>query len=334
MSPASVFLSLIAILTGSLLVARAAHCSRNDKGWQGPLLALLSLLTSLLSIELYFNLHEPLSDNFAFTRSAHRWRERYWHPINTAGYRDYVWPSADEIREQRLVLVIGDSFAAGAGIKSIDQRFSGVLGKLLGDGWRVVTLAKPGSGPLAQRKFLERFPLPADVVIYTYYINDVTDAALELGQSRSFAFEESPSLLGLLSLSDAADTLYWRYIRVNSGAFGQEYWDFLRTCFQSDKTLNTHLRHLTRLDAAAPVDSHRFAVLFPHLPRVSETQSFTKQVAEHYGSIGVNVLDLAPLLLGRDPGNLVVNSIDYHPSIEVHREVGELLTKDISEIEW
>ena len=55
----------------------------------------------------------------------------------------------------------------------------------------------------------------------------------------------------------------------------------------------------------------------------------TSKVAEFLREHCVPVLNLEPLLEGRDPKSLVVNSLDAHPSESLNAEVGELLTKAV-----
>jgi hypothetical protein len=43
--------------------------------------------------------------------------------------------------------------------------------------------------------------------------------------------------------------------------------------------------------------------------------------------MGVDVIDLAPVLAGREPSELIVHSMDAHPNERVHREVAELIWK-------
>jgi len=45
---------------------------------------------------------------------------------------------------EKIVLVLGDSFAAGQGIELAEERLGNRLGRAFGPGWRVVNVAKNG----------------------------------------------------------------------------------------------------------------------------------------------------------------------------------------------
>ncbi len=64
------------------------------------------------------------SDAFGNTVASRQWRKRYWQPINTQGYRDQEW---DLRPGRRRIVLLGDSFFAGAGIEDIASRLDGHL---------------------------------------------------------------------------------------------------------------------------------------------------------------------------------------------------------------
>jgi len=118
------------------------------------------------------------SDGFAFTLSANRWHAKYWKPINSYGYRDYEpeWG-------KKTVFVVGDSFAAGAGIRNIDNRLSNVLSQKLGDDWTVTILAQSGWSPDEYLKALQDHQEKPDVIIISYFLNDIVRAAETCGMA-------------------------------------------------------------------------------------------------------------------------------------------------------
>src|ERR1044071_207217 len=93
-----------------------------------------SILYLLVILEVGFGLFFIQSDNFDYTLASQLWRARYWHPINSLGYRDIEHPPA-EFRSRKAVFVVGDSFVAGLGAANPARRFPDVLQKLLGTRW-------------------------------------------------------------------------------------------------------------------------------------------------------------------------------------------------------
>src|SRR5467141_2375075 len=84
-----------------------------------------------LALEVLFS-SVAVSDTFSFTLASQLWMEKYWHPINSFGYRD-LEHDPSEFENKEVVLVVGDSFVAGHGIAHIEERFSNILQKNLGD---------------------------------------------------------------------------------------------------------------------------------------------------------------------------------------------------------
>jgi hypothetical protein len=62
---------------------------------------------------------------------------------------------------------------------------------------------------------------------------------------------------------------------------------------------------------------------------LSDSAPITSKVAEFFQAHDVSVLNLGPLLEGRDPGSMIVNSMDAHPNEVLSKEIGELLTHHI-----
>jgi len=45
------------------------------------------------------------------------------------------------------------------------------------------------------------------------------------------------------------------------------------------------------------------------------------------------VIDLSPILAGRDPLSLVVNGQDPHASVALHAEIGELIDAEVKKLD-
>jgi len=69
------------------------------------------------------------------TYTSALWRNRYVH-LNSEGFRDAEHPLHKEAGTRRL-LVVGDSFAFGSGVKNVDDRFGEQLSKRLASETRV-----------------------------------------------------------------------------------------------------------------------------------------------------------------------------------------------------
>ena len=281
---------------------------------------LFSTMYALWALECAFSYVFVQSDGFQFTLTSRRWFHRYWRPINTQGFRDHE-PRWD----RKLAFVVGDSFAAGHGVRDIDDRFSNRLGDRLGSEWTVATLAQCGWDTHSYAGVLESHQQTPEVVIISYFINDIQHAAADdcLGTRQS-----TPSPGGLLGYvvarSYLCNWIYWRLYRGDLG--GSEFWSCLRGAYQDGTAWNAHLGELDALvDYAERTGAALGFVVWPNLIDVAGSEAITSKVVDHLRGKGVAVLDLQRHFRERDPRGLVVNSLDAHPNEATHAEVAELL---------
>ena len=137
-----VFAALVALNLLAMWGLSRLRRGRARTAGMGTLVALDAAMAVLLVLEIGMALFFAQSDGFNLTMSSRKWFERYWQPVNSLGYRD-VEPAPRKDGE-KIVMVLGDSFAAGHGVDNAADRFGDVLGRKLGQGWRVVNAAKIG----------------------------------------------------------------------------------------------------------------------------------------------------------------------------------------------
>ncbi|MGH7971433.1 MAG: hypothetical protein ACREIC_22160, partial [Limisphaerales bacterium] len=146
------------------------------------LLFLLSLL--LLAGEIYFRFIYDTTDSLGYTKVCEHWVQRHWH-VNGAGCRDNVEYAPAIAPGKRMVTFIGDSFAAGHGIKNVEDRFENRLRAAHPD-WEVHVLANVGLDTGAEQILLNRALAKGyqlDEVVLVYCLNDVGDLMPEEGRA-------------------------------------------------------------------------------------------------------------------------------------------------------
>lgn len=293
-----------------------------------------SMLAGLLILELYFaNIHDQ-SDGFNLTRAGRDWFARHWTPVNSLGYRDGEVAAPGP--GQKSLVVLGDSFAAGHGIARAGDRFSDVAARLLGPGWRVYNVAKIGWDTRDETQALKNFPVKPDVVVLSYYLNDIFPAANDARFPLRFSVNLPTGLMKALTEHSAlADFLYWRLARGGNLAGGAgSFWDCLKGAYADPAVWAIHARELD--DLAAYCRDHGVklvAVVFPMLQAPEESAPLTGKVARELRDQGAVVMDLSPVFTGRPARELVVNSLDAHPNESVHRQVGELLAECLTSLD-
>lgn len=135
----------------------------------------------------YIFMFIPLSHGIGYTLSSQLWFSKYWKPINRFGFRDY--DIAEDTTNKKKIIVVGDSFVAGHGIKNIENRFSNILQRKIGrDSYYVFNLGINGADTLQEIRLLKSFPYKADILILEYSPNDIGDRAIANGiQFEGFA---------------------------------------------------------------------------------------------------------------------------------------------------
>jgi len=102
------FLIVSAVFVGNALLFRylwARRESRLKKTGINLSIFLFTVCALFLILEYVFSSVLFVSDGLNFTLSSQRWFEKYWHPINSFGYRDYEHRN-DDIKNKKIVFVV------------------------------------------------------------------------------------------------------------------------------------------------------------------------------------------------------------------------------------
>lgn len=284
-------------------------------------LALLALFLVLLLLELAFKLFFAQSDGFRYTLASRNWYNRYWRE-NSLGYRDVEW-TPELIQGRVKVLVLGDSFVAGHGLADPEDRFSNVLGRLLGPGYAVMNIGRNGASTRDEIKYGMAYPYPADIVILSFYLNDIEETAAALGFRRP---ELATRPGGLIDHSYALNFLYWRLNRLLYQAESARYWQWLLGLYDRPEVWPVYEQEL--IEIARFLDDRErqlLVVVFPALPAIEDSRPVTGRIVELYEGQGVPVVDVAGLVQDMPPDELVVSAVDAHPNAFVNRLVAEEL---------
>jgi len=332
---------LVLALAAALAAAAIVLVRRFTKptSWPGRVFrvivaGLVTVLVFLPAAELYFRFFYavPMGNSLAL---AHRnWERRYWHPINSRGVRDAEWPrTRADLNGNRLVAVVGDSFAAGAGIENVADRSSNRLGVLLGPGYRVITVAKPGWETPDQLRALRALQVAPDIVVWSHVPNDIRDAAARSGMKWPRARRPRGRWGALVRDSYLVNFLYWRW-----GALGRnrdaraDQRHNLQRAYGWRTAWSRHAADLAQvLDWTNRNGASLVVVVFPYLDDLPGTKALSGQVAAFFRDRGVPVIDMGEELADEDPRDLVVSAIDSHPSRAVHARAAGLVHRALTD---
>lgn len=270
------------------------------------------------------------SDGFLQSRAAARWMAEHWRPLNRAGYRD-AEPDPQRLATSRILVVLGDSFAAGHGIENHEDRFPNLLRSALGPDWSLILLAVNGWQTGDELEALQRLRWRPEHVVLSYYVNDIADAAARHGRTFDLQLARPTGWLATVtSASDLADFLYWRILRSRQQAAFRQYGRFLADAFADPGIWRDHATKLRAIQSAAGSRGAGFSVvIFPNLADLAGSREMTNRVGQLFRQSGANVIDLAEAFADRPRSELVVNANDAHPNQAVHREVAQLLFQSL-----
>lgn len=182
----TLFLSLILALIGILISIFSdnilAIIKSKKEIFTNILVFLVVLIIFFLLLEVVLRVFysQQIYDEFGFGPG-----EPYHYnkiKFNSWGYRD-IEHSIKKDNDTYRILIIGDSFTFGWGIKNLDDIYSRVLQKKLDneygkDKFEVITLAKNGFSTKDVTKVLKDIGLNLnpDLIVYGYYVNDIEGA--------------------------------------------------------------------------------------------------------------------------------------------------------------
>ena len=284
------------------------------------------LVTLLIGLEIAFMFIEQ-SHEGALSRASNIWFERHWSPMNGI-YRDVAHP--DTVGKKK-VLVIGDSFTAGHGLKRADERYSDILAQKLGT-TQFVTYNHgiTGSDTRDEYERLEKFGVRPDVLILQYFPNDIEKAArshgVEAAGMRPYGDLRGP-LRQLVMQSYLCNYIYWQLPHGDAAPF----LEYTRKVYGSPAIMNDHLSDLGKFVALR--DKYQipmYVVLFPFSHNLEKTAQYTEPVANFFRQRNVPVLKVGPLVNDIDPNDRIVGRNDFHASAVVNERVGNALYELIS----
>lgn len=345
--PLPTIAALVALGTLALLVARALHRRGADRpggarrGVLRGLLAVAACALALATLEAAaFRFHVG-SDNLNRTLASRRWFERYWHPINSLGFRD-VEHLPGSLEGRSRLYVLGDSFTAGQGVDDPERRFPDVLRRELGERWSVVNVSRCGWNTHNELEALPgvvaRLAAPPDVVVLGYFLNDIVERSYFEGRAEPMSAGLEPRLSDagaaawLRQHSYLFDFVYWRLLRGDDlAALGADHWQALEAAFADASVWGRHRAELEQLAARCRAWHARLVVLvFPFLSDIPRSRPLTAQVAAVFRAQGATVVDLGERLAGRDPAGLVVSARDHHPNAALHGEIAAMLQEALA----
>ena len=295
------------------------------KGIVANILTIFSTLGVVLTLLEILFMYIPQSHEGVLSKASQIWWQKYWGPINSLGFRDK--PILDE-KGKKIVLVIGDSFAAGHGLKSVDERFSNILEQRLGaDKYCIYNLGVSGADTRDEVKRLHEFPLKPDIVILQYFPNDIEKAGREKGLSLSGTepYADVKGILsGIINRFYLPNFIYWQLPHTGFSTFEQ----FVQKAYTDTTVLNSHLQDLSGLIAYRDsTKAKMYAIFIPFLFQIDKSNSYTKPAESYLAANGVELVSVSAGISQIPDNQRSVGKNDGHASGAVNALIAESLYK-------
>lgn len=294
-------------------------------------LSLYSMMAVFFVLEIVF-MFVLGTHRFNGTLASRAWFYRNWS-LNADGYRDA--PLDPTEKGKKHVLVLGDSFVAGHGVKNAQDRFSDRLGALLPTSYRVHNLGVGGSDVVDAYERLRTYPIKPDLLVFSYYPNDIEEdgqrGGLHLQHARSYEDVGFPFRY-FIRRSYVLNNLYWRFPHPTELT---DYKGYVRQCYGYVRVMMLHKQHLDQIvDYADSLQIPMATVVFPFLEDAAHSAFATVPVLNHFADRDVPSLDVRRWLIGKDPRDYIVNSNDPHPNEFLHGMVADSLYRLFQQQGW
>lgn len=328
----------------------------NSREWIKSLgLFVYSFMLLFFLLELVF-MYIPVSQGSGEAYCQRLWFNKYWK-TNEYGFRDLPYNAYSDTLKDKI-LILGDSYVAGHGIKNVEDRISNLLQQKLGNDYRVFNLGQNGSHTEKQFNNLKKFPYKYDKLILIHVPNDLEYLDREKSeQSKAsdeieFSSNESQEpgcLFGLFSFlkqeSFFVNFLSYTFIgEMTSGI----YYSLTSSKsklqskpneiypFSDSLLLDLHLKNLIWMDSVFNQENvHFLLVSFPYPGNKDKVaENYYEGFISRLKQTGINLLDANYLCKKLPVRKQIVSNLDRHPSVLMNKEITDSIYHRLRQEGW
>lgn len=288
-------------------------------------LIITTLLIAFASVELFMRWTMVETNVFGLNLPSREWVKRYYRPLNELNYRAY--PPQDAADNQEHILVLGDSFAVGHGIKELDNVFAYQAGAILGENYHINLAGGLGLSPTID--YVEIYPYQPDILVLSHFVNDIDHTIENLGlpdlEPTGFvAWWEERYFL--------ASFAYWNLYIANQ-MLGEYNFNVLDP-YENEAQWTEHAARLTEfVDWSNETDAQLIVIIWPTLENIEASATADGLVADFFQLQGVPVILMVDHLVNLSVSESTVNRLDPHPNERSHRLAAEAIADVILGLE-
>jgi hypothetical protein len=293
---------------------------------------LLSIFVTFILLEATF-MFIPRSHAVDYTLASKLWYAKYWKPINSLGFRD-----KEPDNNNPVILFVGDSFTTGHGLKSVDDRFSNIVGNELRKKGKKYTVINIGRNNLDSREeydlmtdFFHLTMIKPKTIVLQYYGNDIDGVAKSSG-IKFDGFRPPADMNKFLILIGSGSYLfnyiYWMFPREYLGA---SYINFLTQAYKNDAVLSKHKDDLKLFVNYARENSIQLiAIIFPLLQDIEMSDSmYVNNIVNFFETNNATTINVSSLVKNIPMSERMININDGHASKKVNRIVAQEILRKI-----
>lgn len=295
--------------------------------------------TVLFSIFVLFILLEsvfmfiPRPHSAGYALACHLWYAKYWKPINSLGFRDNEPDNSNPV-----ILFVGDSFTAGHGLKSVDDRFSNIVGKELNKKekkYSIINIGKPNLDSRDEynvmKDFLYQTRIHPKKIILQYYGNDIEGVAANNGLIFD-GFHPPPDMNKFIIFIGSGSYFFnYMYFLFPREYLGATYITFLTRAYKNDHMLSEHKNDLRLfVDYARENSIQLIVIVFPFLADIEMSNSmYVSDIVNFFKANEVCVIDVSSVVKDIPVSERIVNINDGHASKIVNMIVAQEILKKL-----
>ncbi len=292
----------------------------------GLLITITTLLLVFMAAEFGLRVFYITTDGYGFTAMNYHWYKNfYWGHYNSVGYRDYE-PIIEGV-DQRIA-ILGDSFAMGHGINNLDATFAQLLEQQLGTGYDVNVVAQSGWDSDIELHYLQEYPLQPDVVVLSYYLNDIDHLLTDPSQdpNAAFDFPENPALSWFVLNFFTPNFIYYNVMQYTSPLRATNFTNRLLDAHMDDDLWAQQAWWLNEMvEYTRQQDMHLIVLVWPQLLAIDESIPATTRIRDFFLERDIEVVDMTDILRDYDGRQLIVNRFDAHPGVLAQQLAAEQL---------
>jgi hypothetical protein len=293
-------------------------------------IVLFSVFILFILLEAIF-MFIPQSHSIDCTLASKLWYQKYWKPINSSGFRDNE-PGGNK----PSILFVGDSFTAGAGLKSVDDRFSNIVGKELNKNEIAINIGKLSLNSMDEyivmKNYIYMTKIKPKTIVLQYCGNDILNVCMNKGlKFGGFNFFKNVDkvFIPVIEGSYLINYIFW--------SFPKQYINeslviLLNQAYKNDDMLAQHKDELMLfVDYARNNSIQLIVVVFPFLQDLKKSDSmYVTDMVNFFEVNGVPAINVSALVKDIPLSERVININDGHASKKVNRIVAQEILKKLN----